>query len=312
MRSPWPLLALALAFAACQPVRPSLIGAGTGAPTYVPPPSGAPRPLSAGGRLVGKSKIPEGLVAASSGLLQAQGAAIVSNGGAALTNNGGAALSPTAGMPAAGASAAPYGLLAEGQKPLAGFAVRLLDAAGQPLLDPAGKPYTATTDANGDYAFAETPAGKNAIVALDLPNGLGRVMGFLPAPAGLATRNVDLEGVGTHVLGYLLDQHVKGDAARFERLDPKEEQAARADAEAALTAAAGGRLVADSLATARLLAKVEVWRELSQPFDQRLKAIARALDGLPPAIPSPSPTRSPSVRPSASLVPSAGPSGAAS
>lgn len=299
MRLPWLLLPLLLA--ACQ-AAPARLPATAGAAAYVAPPAGKPIALAVGGRLVGKSKIPEGLVTASKGALLLKGAAIISNGGAPLSGPVAAPLVPTGG----GSLVAPYGLLAEGQKVLAGFPVRLLDVAGSPALDAAGKPYETVTTADGTYEFATTPVGQNLIVALDLPGGLGRVIGFLPAPAGAGTRNVDLEGVGTHVLGYLLDQQIKGDAARFARLVPADEAGARADAEAALAAAAKGRLDADSLATNKLVATVGVWRGLSQPFDRRLKAIARTLDGLPPL--TPPPRAVPSGTPSASAAPSAVPS----
>jgi len=46
-----------------------------------------------------------------------------------------------------------------GESPIAGVVVNLLDDMGNPVLDPAGNPVTATTDANGEYMFDNLPAG---------------------------------------------------------------------------------------------------------------------------------------------------------
>ncbi len=51
------------------------------------------------------------------------------------------------------------GIQDAGEDPIAGVIVNLLDDMGNPVLDPAGNPITATTDANGEYLFDNLPAG---------------------------------------------------------------------------------------------------------------------------------------------------------
>jgi hypothetical protein len=51
-----------------------------------------------------------------------------------------------------------------GENGIAGILVNLLDDMGNPVLDPAGNPITATTDANGEYLFDNLPAGDYTVV----------------------------------------------------------------------------------------------------------------------------------------------------
>ena len=272
-RTSWLLgAAMALATACAGPAsggpRPKLL---------VAPAAAASAPaVREGGALTGKAKIPTGVVAGGGGLISDKGVGVVANAGGQVVSNGGSQVIANGGGQL-GAPAIGFRLLAEGQRPLVGFKVRLVDASGAPALDPAGRPYEAETDADGAFAFARTPAGRSLVVELALPGALGRLVGFAPASGG--SGEVALEGVGTHVLGYVLAQVVQGDQARLERLDAASEAAARADAEAALAQAAGGVIAADSLAPASLVATVGVWRELSAPFDARLAAIERQVAG---------------------------------
>lgn len=84
------------------------------------------------------------------------------------------------------------GIQDEGEAGLAGLAVHLLDASGNPVHDSTGAPITTTTDEQGNYSFTGLALGEY-IVAFTAPEGSG----FSPAEAGEdreADSNADANG----------------------------------------------------------------------------------------------------------------------
>lgn len=270
------LLAAPLAAACATYPGPPVEEVSLGAARASRPAARPSRDPALGGALSGRAAIPQGVLAKATKLISDNGYGVVSNqGGAVVANNGGQVVANNGGQAIAAPFQllAPYTLMAAGQRALIGFPVRIVDAQGAPVLDAAGKPYEAATDRLGRYAFRATPRGRNLLVELALPGDLGTMRAFLPDAAAGAPRTADVEGVGTHVLGYVLATYVKADQARLDRLEADAEAAARAEAEKALAAVAKGVIDADSVAEAALVKTVGVWRELSEPFDASLAAI---------------------------------------
>ncbi|MDB5097746.1 MAG: repeat-containing protein [Cyanobacteria bacterium RYN_339] len=217
--------------------------------------------------LMGRASLPVGLLTgAGAGILSEHGVGIIANnagqmagtnGGTVLANNGGQIVGKTK-----------FTLLASGQKAAIGFKVQLVDAAFATVYD------EAQTDEEGRFAFTKVPGGHNLLARLELPGEAGRLVGLVPDGA---TQELVLEGVGTHVVGYVLDQYVKADQATLDRLSGADAAEAVARAEAALAAVAMGKLDAASLAGPSVVKTVGVWRSLSKDFDGQLDAIKRKL-----------------------------------
>jgi hypothetical protein len=211
-----------------------------------------------GAPIAGLAQLPTSLLTgAGAGILSEHGAGVVSNNGAMLVGK------------------SKYGLLATGQKPAIQFKVQVVDAAGAPVLDAAGQPYEAVTGEDGRFSIPRRPLGHNLLLKLALPGEAGALLALLPEDG---TREVALEGVGTHVVGYVLDQFVAGKQSALDRpLGPAVDDAI-ARAEDALAAVAGGKLEVKSLATASVVATVGVWRDLSQDFDRQIRVVQQVVN----------------------------------
>jgi sugar lactone lactonase YvrE len=211
-----------------------------------------------GGGLTGKVKIPSGIIANNTGNL------IANNAGSIIAGNTAGLVSDHGGG---------YLLLALDEKPAAGFAVTIVDAAGQPVLDASGKAYTATTDAQGGYSFEKTPAGANLVVRVELPAAVGPMLAYLPDAKPGAARAADVTGTSTLVMGYILTKYVKGDAKVLAKLPADVEADTRAKAAAAI----GDTLDLKAFKPEALVPAVEGLRAKDPSFDQQVKAVEKLL-----------------------------------
>ncbi|MDB5097108.1 MAG: repeat containing protein [Cyanobacteria bacterium RYN_339] len=211
-----------------------------------------------GGALTGKVKIPSGIIANNAGSL------ISNNGGGIIANNAGNLISD---------HGVGYVLQALDEKPASGFAVSIVDAAGKPVLDDAGKPYTATTDAQGGYRFEKTPAGANLVVRVELPPAVGPMLAYLPDAKAGSARAADVNGPSTLVMGYILAKYVKGDAKVLAKLPATVEADTRAKAAAAI----GDALDLKGFKPDALVPAVDGLRAKDPTFDQQVKAVEKLL-----------------------------------
>ncbi|MDB5098723.1 MAG: repeat containing protein, partial [Cyanobacteria bacterium RYN_339] len=156
------------------------------------------------------------------------------------------------------------------QVPVAGATVRLLDAAGQPVLVD-GVPLATRSAADGSYAFNAALPARNLVLEVTLPAGKGLVQAI--APRGVTLADADL--VSTLSTGYILDQYVKGDAKVLEKLPADVEAATRARTRTAFEAAAAA--VPDALTTQRVVAAVEALRKQDHGLDDQLEAVRKLL-----------------------------------
>jgi streptogramin lyase len=205
----------------------------------------------------------QGLVRAPLAVVQASGLARVEGGVAIISDNGGGLVGK-----------AKYALhAAPAELPLAGATVRLLDPAGRPLNDTAGKPLTAVTGPDGRYTFAEAlPTGSYVAVA-DL-GPAGRLAGTI-TPGG---KQADLDLNSSLTTGYILEKYLKGQAdpqAALDRLPAEVEADTRAKA---ATALAEGRVaIPETLTPERVVATVESLRKGNSAFDAQLETVKRIL-----------------------------------
>ncbi|MFP5502059.1 MAG: hypothetical protein ACLGIN_06190 [Candidatus Sericytochromatia bacterium] len=211
-----------------------------------------------GGSLIGKVKIPTGLIANNSSSL------IANNGGGVIANNGGGLISD---------KGLGYQTLAIAEKPLVGFTVYIADAEGRAIPDPDGKPYTAVTDAEGGYRFEATPRGQHLVVRVLLPEEVGPMIAYMPDAAEGQARSVDVDGTSTLVMGYILNQLVKGDLAVLQKLPAEAEAETRRKAAAAL----GDELPLASFKPEALVALVESIRGADTAFDEQVEYVERLL-----------------------------------
>lgn len=243
-----------------------------------------------------------GPVTAGGGLVANNGGGVVSNNGAALTgtvklpttfisdqgggivsNNGGALISDKGGSiignngAGLGAGATYRLAAAPEQRPLAGFEVHLLDAAGEPLRDAAGQPLVAVTGPDGAYAFAGPLPDQALLIDVPLPGDRGRLQALAPrSQAGPRAADADL--VSTLTTGYIFDQYIRpndGPLARIERLPRDVEAATRARAAAALAAADLAPPAA--LGAGQVTALVDALRKRDAALDRQFEAVKALL-----------------------------------
>jgi sugar lactone lactonase YvrE len=201
-----------------------------------------------------------GVISNNSGNIIANngGGIVANNGGGIVANNGGGLTSKVKRRVLETRQAAEF-LLADA-------VVSVEDASGKPVLDAAGKPVTATTDATGTYHLAaKLPAG-NLVLRIKVHEGGalkgGQLTAMLPQRAG-TTRTAPIDTSSTLGAAYVLGKYVRGSQKTFDKLP-----AANAD-----------KLQADLDGTRRLLDAVPSY----QPDDmtaltERLRAKAPALD----------------------------------
>ncbi len=162
-----------------------------------------------GAGIIGKVKIPSGIIANNGGsLLSDKGVGVISeNSSGIIANNGSGLVGKTK-----------YALAqAADDLPLAEATVTITGADGAPINDPAGKPYVARTDRAGAYRFERTPTGRNFLVKVTLPAAVGDMVALLPQ-ARVATE-LAVDARSTLVMGFIASAFVKGDWSFGEDLD---------------------------------------------------------------------------------------------
>ena len=279
----------AMPAAAGSPGSPPSASPGSASPGPTPGasvgPTAAPSaPLPSAGvpvTLAGRALAPAALLAAANVRVEGGVGIISDNGGGIVGNNGAGVISDNGGGVVSNHGAG-FGLLtvaAIAQVPLAGLAVRLLDAAGKPVAGADGQPLVAVTDARGRYAFTAALPARNLVVAAALPGAAGGLLALAPRSAAPAPpRQDDLDVISTLTTSYILDQYVRPQAdplATLERLP--------ADVEATTRAAAGTALAgtpADQppdLSAARVDASVAALRQHDAAFDHQMEAVRKLL-----------------------------------
>ena len=220
----------------------------------------------ASGTLVGRVSAPAGIVS--------------NNGGALISDRGGGVVSDQGGA---------YRLAqAPAQVPLGGFEVRLLDAAGAPVIVD-GKPLTATTDAGGRYAFQAALPARNLIVEIGLGADRGMVRAIAPREGG-DRRTADVDLVSTLTTGYIMSRYVRPQPdplATLEKLPADVEATTRARAASAVAAAGTSPA---RLQDADVVATLDALRREDAALDRQLEVVRQLLvvagaselgDGLP-------------------------------
>jgi len=216
-------------------------------------------------------------------LIGNDGSTLIGNDGSTLIGNDGSTLVGRYGASLTGASA--YRLQAVGgQAPVQGATVRLLTAAGQPVMA-GGVAVSATTDAAGAYAFgeAQVPPGAVVVAELGAKKVTLRAIATLPVPAvgtpaAAAKRQVDVEIVSTLTAAYILETYVAAQAdpnATLAKLTPEAEAATRAAAERLLKL--GKVAIPADLAPAGMAASMGRLRKASQELNGKLEAVKALL-----------------------------------
>jgi streptogramin lyase len=248
----------------------------TAAPVVTPPSPGTttvtalPTPAVGGGgiianngaNLVGKVLVPAGIVSDQGGAI------ITNNGGNIIANNSGGVISDHGG--------ARRLLEARPQLPYVGATVRVLDAAGQPVLGADGKPITATTDAQGAYAITALLPARNLLIDVQLPEAKGSVQAVVPRD-GSGRKTVDVDLVSTLTTGYILEQYVKTQQdplATLEKLPADVEKDTRAKAAAAVAAS---NVAPTALHAADVVKAVDDLRKANASFDAQMETVKKLL-----------------------------------
>jgi hypothetical protein len=236
------------------------------ASTAPPRIAAVPTPAVGGGIIANNAANLTGKVKVPAGIVSDHGGAIISDqGGNIIGNNGGSIL---------GNNGASRRLLAtQAQLPYVGATVRLLDAAGQPVPGPDGRPLTATTDAQGAYSFRATLPARNLLVDVQLPEGKGSVQAIAPR----ATTSVDVDLISTLTTGYILEEYVKTQQdplATLEKLPADVERETRSKAAAAVDAAS---FKATALHPADVVKAVDGLRKADASFDAQMETVKKLL-----------------------------------
>jgi hypothetical protein len=222
-----------------------------------------------GGVISNNSGNLSGTVKAPLGLISENGGGIISNNGSGIiANNGGSIIANNGGG---------YHLLALEQLPVAQAVVRLLDAAGNPIPGPDGRPLVTKTDAQGGYGFAATLPNQTVLVEVALDPGKGNLRAIAPRDAG-AKRTVDLELVSTLTTAYILDQYVKGQPdpiKTLEKLPGAVEAQTRKLAGEAF--AASGQAAPSTLATDKVVETVTALRSKAPAFNAQMETVKKLL-----------------------------------
>ncbi|MEB3221694.1 MAG: hypothetical protein VKS61_06405 [Candidatus Sericytochromatia bacterium] len=196
------------------------------------PPPGAPPPLAGASAappavasplvpaaLAGRVALPAHLLAdRGNGLIGDRGGSLISDAGSRLIGDrGGGIISDGVGRLGPPQQVAFRLQQAAQPVPVSGALVVLVDAAGEPVLDGSGKPYTATTDAQGRYAFAQTPADRALVAVCQLPGQAAQAAVLVPR----ATREANVDVASTLMSAYVLERFARTQAdpqASLERL----------------------------------------------------------------------------------------------
>ncbi|MDB5101489.1 MAG: repeat containing protein, partial [Cyanobacteria bacterium RYN_339] len=185
---------------------------------------------------------------------------IIGSGGGNILGNNGASWKLLAAKPAL---------------PFVGAEVRLVDAAGQPVPGPDGKPLVAITDGTGAYSFTANLPARNLLIDVTLPEGKGTERAVVPRDGGKQVVDVDL--VSTLTTGYIVEQYVKTQKdplATLEKLPAAVEADTRAKAAAAIAAA---DFAPTDLLTPAVVKAVEDLRKADKTLDAQMEAVKRLL-----------------------------------
>ncbi|MEB3220551.1 MAG: hypothetical protein VKS61_00595 [Candidatus Sericytochromatia bacterium] len=203
-----------------------------------------------------------GTLRAPASLVSDQGGALVSDqGGAIVANQGAYRLTQTATV---------------AQVALRDALVELRDAAGNPVLDEAGTPITARTDASGAFAFQALLPDRNLIVTAPLAGGRGAILAVATKDARTAALDADL--FSTLTTAYIVSKFVASQADRQQTLDrlPGEvAQETRLLAESAFTRTQAQ--VPATLDETSVVASAESLRQGVDAFDQQMEKVRRLL-----------------------------------
>lgn len=203
-------------------------------------------------------------------LLSDLGAGLVSNNsGSLISDRGGAMIGKTR-----------YSLAqAPEENTLVDARVEVLDTQGQLLVDQAGKPIGASTDAQGDYAFDAALPNEPLVLRIRLfptvSNALsgGELRALLPAQPGSATREAPLDTASSLGAAYVLDRYVAKRGASLAKLPAAEADALRRD----LDAARGALAAKPTYRAAAMADAVEALRTATPQVDTTLKRIEALL-----------------------------------
>ncbi|MDB5101659.1 MAG: repeat containing protein [Cyanobacteria bacterium RYN_339] len=263
-----PVTATASHGAGTPPAAGPVLPAGSPAVAATTGPSSAPpTPVAKGGGIISDNGA--GLV----GTLRAPATLIGNNGGGIVSNHGGGF------VPDRAAGPGPYRLAeAPAEVPYAGADVRLVDAAGNPVLGADGKPLATTSDAGGNYAFPPVALPHNTLVVAALPGGRGQLLAI--APQGAAQATVDVGLASSLTTGYILERYVKPQTGRdpvavLDKLPADVERATRQQAVEAL--ASGAVALPASLTPTPVLAAVEALRQQAPGLDTQLETVRKLL-----------------------------------
>ncbi|MDB5097645.1 MAG: serine/threonine protein kinase [Cyanobacteria bacterium RYN_339] len=205
-----------------------------------------------------------GHVKAPAPLLSENGLGVISNhGSGVVSNNGGNIVSDHGGG---------YRLLTAEtvQVPVPRAVVSLLDAAGHPLLDAAGKALTTTTAADGTYAFNAPLPAHGVLVQVELPGGHGQLASVVPR----AQATADLDLISTLSTGYVVRLYVQSQQDPQSSLD-KLSVAVEAETRARTASAFAGGTVAvpDSLTSEHVIAAVQSLRRQDSALSAKLEEV---------------------------------------
>ncbi len=245
-------------------VAPGQVTATTPDGTVTASPPGLASPGAVTAALAGIVRAPAELVSDNGlGVINDNGLGVVSNNGASVvSNNGSGFIVRTR-----------YVLRAAEQPPVAGAVVYLVDALGRVVVNPDGKPVSATTDAAGAYRLPDVGLDHTMLVVARLPGDRG----YLAAVAPKATvQPVDLDLVSSLTTAYIAAKYVKGQpdrVATFDRLTP--------DAEVKTRVLAGGALAAGQpplrIDAALAVREVDRLRVADRAFDAQMEAVRKLL-----------------------------------
>ncbi len=268
---------------ASRPSTPAPLGPVTapsaGAPASSAPLASASAPIIAGASipppavdlaaatLTGKVKAPAPLLSNNgSGLISDRGAGIIANnGGGIIANNGGGLVSNNGGGYRL-AQAAPEQFFIPGAR------VEVLDAAGAAVTGPDGAPLTATTAADGTFAFTATLPGRHVILRATPPGGTGALSRLVAT--GVRAADVDL--ASSVVATYVLDQYVSTQPDRQATLD-KLPARIEADTVALAASALAAAPPPVSLENTALVAAATALRRTDQAFDAQMETVKKIL-----------------------------------
>lgn len=275
--------------ASVAPLKPGILNADSpisaGAPRVVPQ-AGAIATLTGkvklisdrGGSLVANNSA--AVISNNTGsLISDRGGALVSDRGGALVSNNSAGLTAKTKFQLQQAAAAPA---PAAEALLADAIVTVHDAQGRMLVDEAGKPLKATTNADGSYTLAASLPAENLILRVRLWQG-GELSAMVtkdwPALQAMIGASeplpLDVDTASTLGAAYVLTRFVKGDQAIYDKLPAVEARRLKERMGAAQNLVAG----VPSYQPSELVDLAETLRQGAEGVDEALEDIETLLLG---------------------------------